>query len=499
MMIIISFQISLLLPAENEPLMQNEDQQDGEQNRIRVVSNYLSRLFEVCFYIPCFLSGQLMLDWRKPTRDTWYWFAFLVITLLEFPIFILFLALNIGALVFNFYAIFGRFLNSTSDYIAGPFEIQFTQKFTQITNEERPGITLQYINMLKVVVTMATLSGSLSYLIMMYILITHYSCFHKLYERVKAWLLNEEVGPFILNPFPQTTHMPTDRRYYKRTVLKNRQTFYFAFIFILNVLLFAANVSVLYYILHNEDRIPEHMKYHLSHKNYTEQVLIDYIGFATLFSSQYCAIMSCFIFSKVAYAVTIECGEMMGKYRSTLTCREPVGNTPEEIEQDIIQRLQDQDKTFYELSTKSMRPYRFWFTVHWFFYALTAFLSVAYLVETVIDRLYGFLRDSCDTICNLSILYLFLLTLEHIVLFLYPCFRAASILDARNSVIKKVCIEDITGISTKLKLVFVQYMKERKCGFVLSIFCAHIEFGFNIAYISIFLGLLGIVIKLSLS
>ena len=99
--------------------------------------------------------------------------------------------------------------------------------------------------------------------------------------------------------------------------------------------------------------------------------------------------------------------------------------------------------------------------------------------------------------CYLRIVFESLITLQHMILFLYPCFRAASILEARNSLIKKVSNKNI-NISTEFKSIFLQYMKEQKCGFMLSIFCARVEFGFNITYLSIFLGLLGIVIKLSL-
>ena len=133
--------------------------------------------------------------------------------------------------------------------------------------------------------------------------------------------------------------------------------------------------------------------------------------------------------------------------------------------------------------------------MHWLLYAITAFLSLAYLAETIMNWLYGYWHYECTRTCHLSI---FLFSLENTALFLYPCFRAASILSAQNSLIKKVCNKEIENITQEKKFAFAQYMKERKCGFVLSIFCAHIEFGFNIAYISIFIGFLGIIIKLTL-
>ena len=113
-------------------------------------------------------------------------------------------------------------------------------------------------------------------------------------------------------------------------------------------------------------------------------------------------------------------------------------------------------------------------------------MSIAYFVDTIIDCKHNYDK------CYLNILYVFLFTLEHIVLFLYPCFRAASILEARNTLIHKVSKQNWPP---DIKSKFLQFMKEQKCGFVLSLVCIRVEFGFNVAYISIFFGFIGIVIK----
>ena len=207
-----------------------------------------------------------------------------------------------------------------------------------------------------------------------------------------------------------------------------------------------------------------------------------------MIGSQYCSIISCFIFSKIAYAVTIECNALLKEFRNICDT-----NTTNDTK---LQRLHHADERFQKLSMSSMRPFQFWFTIHWFFYALTAFTCIAYLVETIVSRLYGELHATCPShyqYCVLWISHVFLLTLEHTVLFLYPCFRAASILTARKSLIRRICRKDINIPGEKI--VFVQYMKERRCGFVLSVFCARIEFDFNVAYISIFLG---VVVKFAL-
>ena len=451
-------------------------------------------LFDWVFYFFCFFSGQLMLDFVRKTSNKKQCVKFFVMAIIEFPVFILFLLLHAGVLAFNFYAIFGDFpSNITHGYTSGAYETKRTKLISSITSH-MVGIDAHYKVMLEVVFTMSTLSGSLSYLIMTYVLVTHYSFLHTLYEDTKSRLSHDiewsrpYVERHILNPFPLTSVLDGHREYYKREPLCPPQSYCFFFIFLLNMILFAANVYIPFQILDVQDLdVQDHIQLSLSNK------VIYNVGFVTLFSSQYGTIISCFIFSKVAYAVTIKCNAKMEDFQGILT-NERV-NTPQQ-EENVLNRLQDEDKAFYDLSRWSMKPYRFWFTIHWFFYAVTAFLSIGFLVEIILHKLYG--TSTCDSVCRWCIGYIFLFTLEHTVLFLYPCFRAASILAARNSLIKRVCIYDIPNLPTKLKAVFVQYMKERKCGFELSILCARIEFGFSIAYISIFLGLIGIVIKLSL-
>lgn len=116
-------------------------------------------------------------------------------------------------------------------------------------------------------------------------------------------------------------------------------------------------------------------------------------------------------------------------------------------------------------------------------------LSYIYFADKVIKCKYD-----QDDLCHLDIIYLFFFTLEHILLFVYPCFRAASILEARKTLIHKVSLKHDWEPDVRSK--FLQFMKIQRCGFVLSLVCIRIEFGFNIAYISIFLAFIGIVIKL---
>ena len=415
--------------------------------------------------------------------------------------------LNLGVLVFNFYAIFFQCPFPYCTYVAGPFQMaEFNITFGNTSAQV--GFTKEYFDMQKIVITMAILSGSLSYVIMLYILVTHYSVFRLKYHGLKSKLdefINKHVSSYaqhvgekervkkahrrILNPFPFHQEGEREGPEYKKAILHAQQMCCFYFIFILSVLLFSASVGVLIWILNKENGIhKDNITKHRVNEFELHRV-IDYLGIAAILCTQYCAIISCFIFSKIAYAVTIECSAVMKQFKSII-----IQNTNEDT---MITQLHTEDEAFQKLSTKSMRPFRFWFTIHWFFYAVTAFASLAYLAETITERLYGALRH-CDTTCDMTIVFIFLFTLVNIVLFLYPCFRAASILDTRNSLIKKFCNESNGNLSMEQKLIFVEYMKQRKCGFILTIFCTRIEFGFNIAYISIFLGLLSIVIKFTL-
>ena len=448
----------------------------------------------VCFYALSFLSGQLMLDFIRPQNAKLKRFK-VIIFLFEFPLILLFLCLNTGVLVFNFWTIFACPLPNCG-YIAGPLELY---PYNASSEDPSTDLNQEYFDLHKLEFTMATLAGSLSYFIMMYILITHYSVvstgyqnkissFHKWFRNLDLQNRapeNEETHT-ILNPFLHEKEDDGDD--YQKVVLYAKQICCFYLIFFLSIALFAANVTIFFVIAHAqniEKDAPD------DNKKYQGHEYIIYVGLAALFSSQYCAIISCFIFSKVTYAVTIKCSKQIEEYK---TCIQRVEETSK------ILHLQNRDREFVKLSKRSMKPYRFWFAVHWFLYAVTAFVSLAYLTEMIIKLLYGYLGQDCqnDTMCYLRIVFESLFTLQHMILFLYPCVRAASILESRKSLIEKFSNEDI-DISTALKFNFLQYMKEQRCGFMLSVFCARVEFGFNVAYLSVFLGLLGIVFKLHIS
>lgn len=160
------------------------------------------------------------------------------------------------------------------------------------------------------------------------------------------------------------------------------------------------------------------------------------------------------------------------------------------------------DKWYVRRMKGSLDPYGTWFAVHWVLYTLTAFMSITYFAETVLEDLYGFTNKECHSphniSCNLDLAYIALFMLEHCILFLYPCFRAASVTAARYSLIKRVSKAEWNHIPLLEKESFCTYLNNYSCSFEISILCAKLPFGFNLAYVSIFFGVFGVILKLSI-
>ena len=97
------------------------------------------------------------------------------------------------------------------------------------------------------------------------------------------------------------------------------------------------------------------------------------------------------------------------------------------------------------------------FAVHWVLYTITAFMLISYVAETIILELYG--KEDADIKCHgethlscrLKLAYVFLFAIKHCILFLYPCFRAASVTTAYTAMIKKVSNDHWINISADNK------------------------------------------------
>ena len=480
------------------------------------------------FYFLCSLTGQLMVRSECFDRDNQELKPVIKVIVRSW--------IFVSSTVFLFVFGIANLLSFIFDiYVIGwcPFEycgyiytgVNTTNKSNHTANATLVGVPSaenmsQYDDWQKTVITTATISGLLSYFfIVILVLCPLYGvcnpwsrklcdCIANIWRKcgeqdAQSSANNEE----LLNPFVDSNQSPHS------TSLRPRQSFYFHLIFWVNLFIFVAGVVVFFIIL--ADRIGS--------KDHRLEI-VDIAGLIAQFGSQFCAILSCFIFSKMAYAVSSRC---LGMERLFSRVNQMVG-VPRcrrwneflaELERNHYIKDQDRqviagsdtphlttlkilDRWYVGRMKGSLDPYGTWFAVHWVFYTICAFMSVAYFAETVLEDLYGYTSKECHSthnlMCKLDLAYIGLFMLEHCILFLYPCFRAASVTAARYSLIKRVSKAEWNHIPTLEKESFCTYLNNYSCSFEISILCARLPFGFNLAYVSIFFGVFGVILKLSI-
>ena len=201
-----------------------------------------------------------------------------------------------------------------------------------------------------------------------------------------------------------------------------------------------------------------------------------------------CTIVSCFIFSKVAYSVNYRCLEL---YKGFI-------NPPDNI--NTLDWLIQQDDKFTKMAQQTLYWFEIWFTMHWGFYIATSFLSIALVFDILVKYIQAELKTPTDSAIGFSkmeLVVVSLFTIQHCFLFLYPCFKAAAVTVSREKLIKKVNAFSASKLEHDEKKTYIQHLKDKKFGFRISFFCARLRFGFNVAYISIFIGLSGVLLKLT--
>ena len=373
----------------------------------------------------------------------------------------------------------------------------------------------------KTVLTTATISGTISYLFMVYVLYSQYSAFKGIiFDNLKQCIRDmwTSCGETYTNKHSGILKSPfiDNGDQLEGTRLTPKQASYFMVIFIFNILIYCGNVALLFTIFGR--RVDK------SHKI---SEIIDASGLTFQFISQVCAIFSCFIFSKVAYSVGSTCVNKLpelfrkvdrGESQSLIDSGYIMHINPEEEEdgkalEDREREAQVQNKAYIlkmivkwynSMLNTTLNPFSTWFAVHWILYTVTAFMSISYVAETIILELYGtedvdrHCHGETKLSCRLKLAYIFLFAIEHCILFLYPCFRAASVTTAYKAMIKIVSNDHWSNITADDKEKFLNYLKIQNCTFQISILCAKLSFGFNVAYFSIFVGILGITLKLAL-
>ena len=130
--------------------------------------------------------------------------------------------------------------------------------------------------------------------------------------------------------------------------------------------------------------------------------------------SQFCAIQSCFIFSKIVYKVTNKLNklaEKMDQINKETAIRVPSeGNIAELInaydkgkewiDREHFSELLKFDRAFIEKVKRTLDFFGIWFVFHWTLYALTTVLLSAFIVENIIEVLQYDFRSVDDLLPN---------------------------------------------------------------------------------------------------
>ena len=248
--------------------------------------------------------------------------------------------------------------------------------------------------------------------------------------------------------------------------------------------------------------------------------------------SQFCAIHSCFIFSKIIYKVTNKLknlaktmeqvnvskpikadSEMLSTLKSLVEVEKDVqskkelesiqdllkpNKDKEEVDRGLYHWLQKMDQNFIKQVKPMLELFGLWFIVHWTLYALTTVLLSAFIVQIIIEVIqYNFNtagsflpNGEADTKAP-YVFYVVFFTLVHAYLFLYPCFRAAAIGTARMELISTISKKQWINIPLSVQNNFVQYLTSEKFAFRVPLFCANVAFGFNWAFVSFFIAICG--------
>ena len=264
------------------------------------------------------------------------------------------------------------------------------------------------------------------------------------------------------------------------TTLHLPESLYFILLWILNIVLWSVGVGLF-------------VTWHY-HKHYYYDSDLSYdlevAGFSMYMYSLFCTIASCFIFSKLAYSVSERCLKL-GNSMIVALSNDNVD----------FPSLMEADDNFTQQAQATLNWFEYWFTVHWVFYTVTSYLSITLFLNILLRYIQAGLNRPPDSAVGFSHEELWItgiFTLSHCLLFLYPCFKAATVTLSRETMVKKVGKHlPNTGNRGAIEQIFIQYLKNKKYGFRISFFCARLRFSFNIAYISIFIGLLGVLAKIT--
>ena len=330
-------------------------------------------------------------------------------------------------------------------------------------------------------------SGTISYLILIYrVLWIQYIKEHLPWSlccgKRNRQQANEEARPLLIREEDSSPLHPfnNDKQSSASTRLEADEGFRFLLFLLINVFLVLGMIVVFLCGLYVNNQQPVTIE-----KTPGKTRLFDKLQITTVSLYCYtllCTISSCFIFSKVMYGIQNKCDNLFKSQNN--------GTLAERI---------IEDKRFVKKAIATQGPFELWFFIHWVMYIITSFLSISFLFEAIYEKIQGSLphRQAGINFSALELIFLALFAFSNSFFFLYPCIRAAGVTESRKILIRDVS-NSVDNANTEHR-AFVSYLKEQKFGFRLNILCAHVTFSLNIAYISIFIGLLGVLIKVGSS
>ena len=409
--------------------------------------------------------------------------------------------------------------------------------FPQDHNVSNCSLPFQYWKF-SVASTIASYGSFVSYvLITVMILIPMNSCFHKCFCKFCKPPREKENDVFrqacclahrkafsqtILSPFSDETKDKSKKVFSLETLC-----FCFHYVIVLSFFLCKLVFGVAYitmYLLDNKHSFNETTG-NQSMKNFSCVInIVDTTRVAFQLNALFCVIQSCFIFSKIVYIVagkfdelekemdkvddkieglrvkTAERGEfhhyMTKQHKKEENLKQLLDSQDnEEVNKGRYYLLQKIDQKFIDEVKPTLELYGVWFIFHWILHSLTSVLLSAVIVELTIDVVGDHVNKTNallpSTMRPLYVPYIAFCMLIHTYLFLYPCFRAASIASARDKMIKNISKRHWRHIPLAVKEDYTQYLKSQNFGFKVSIFCADISCGFSLAFVSLFIAVCG--------
>ena len=376
------------------------------------------------------------------------------------------------AMVLNLTLLFEEILNSK-------FEYNLTDPIHDIRDIHDMKKLVSFGVYSELVILLLTMSSGVSYALFIIVLICTYNCYpfrrwiRKIISEPEDDRQNDNKA---LNPFC------IKEKEIGFTKVYLPESLYFVLLFLINISLWLACYIV--FSLEVFDK-PSHFT--------NIDIQLEQFVFFLYMYSQLCTIVSCFIFSKIAYSVTHRCLKLYDEFKNH--------NKLSDVD-DGLSLLIEKDDDFTKMGQDTLNLFEIWFTIHWVSYIVTSFFSIVLflgILENKIEPRFSNIPDKALGFIDSEFAVITLFTVQHCFLFLYPCFKAAAVTVGREKLIKKINAHRLEGhpLTLERKQLYIQYLENKKFGFRISFFCARIPFGFNIAYISIFIGLMSMLIKFS--